>query len=134
MTLYQLPILGGLAAGMNQTTILRTGIVRAVQFVWQALLTAPTANGFAAGVLELSRQAILSSDITGPINQIVALSSVSTQAADLAGTGTVSAQSGGTIVPCAVRVNLGDLLYVNGRAITEAGTSGVGWVVFWVED
>lgn len=134
MTLYQVQITGTVGVNMGGTQILRTGIIRAVQFAFFAL-GAGAADAAAAVSIECSKQSLDTSEQSGPLTQTVALSSLAVSQWDHAGTGLVSNQPGGTIVPCAVRVNLGDIVYANGRSLTEIGSPvASGWMLFWVED
>jgi hypothetical protein len=137
MTTYQVSFTNGVAVGqgVGQVTILRSGIVRSVQFMFACLgaLAAGTAFG---GYCEVSRTNVPSTLTNGPINATVALSAVSIDVADTAGSAHNSVAPVSNLIPTAFRVSMGDILYLNTYNLDLVGTAPLfyGLLLINVED
>lgn len=137
MTTYQIPInFQADESPVAQVSILRSGVVRWVQFGF-ALYGATGVDAILAGALSLNRVGVELLDVSGAITGQVAQSAVATQNSDHAGTGTTSSAPVSNLIPVAVRVNIGDLLYAFALQLDTGAAATAhfnGFIQFGVED
>jgi hypothetical protein len=133
MTQYQIPIdlaVGATAGNVATVNILRTGTVQLIQFVLSGSVAVGT-GVLGAAYLELARQGVETSSITGPVTNLLMASpvcSVSANATDM-----IAIQNVGVAYPVNEKVNLGDILFVN-QIKVGANISLTGHINIWVMD